>query len=78
MISGKSFLIQLTRLGDLLLTPPGNWMSTVLNEGSYRKTPLDDFLCGEKNFSTRRVQTLINRMRNRAAQKSFKDYFGGS
>lgn len=37
---------------------------------------LDDFLVGEKNFSTKRVQTLINRMRNSAAQKSLRDYFG--
>ena len=46
--------------------------------GELQEDALDDFLCGEKNFSTRRVQTLINRMRNRAAQKSLKDYFGGS
>jgi len=49
-----------------------------LVRGELQEDALDDFLCGEKNFSTRRVQTLINRMRNRAAQKSLKDYFGGS
>lgn len=46
--------------------------------GELQEDALDNFLCGEKNFSTRRVQTLINRMRNRAVQKSLKDYFGGS
>ena len=49
-----------------------------IERGELQEDALDDFLCGEKNFSTRRVQTLINRMRNRAAQKSLKDYFGGS
>jgi len=49
-----------------------------IERGELQEEALDDFLCGEKNFSTRRVQTLINRMRNRAAQKSLKDYFGGS
>jgi flap endonuclease-1 len=46
--------------------------------GELQEEALDGFLCGEKNFSTRRVQTLINRMRTKAAQKSLKDYFGGS
>ena len=49
-----------------------------VERGELQEDALDDFLCGEKNFSTRRVQTLINRMRTRAAQKSLKDYFGGS
>ena len=49
-----------------------------IERGELQEDALDDFLCGEKNFSTRRVQTLINRMRARAAQKSLKDYFGGS
>ena len=49
-----------------------------IERGELQEDALDEFLCGEKNFSTRRVQTLINRMRNRAAQKSLKDYFGGS
>ena len=49
-----------------------------IERGELQEDALDDFLCREKNFSTRRVQTLINRMRNRAAQKSLKDYFGGS
>ena len=48
-----------------------------VERGELQEDTLDDFLCGEKNFSTRRVQTLINRMRARAAQKSLKDYFGG-
>ncbi len=46
--------------------------------GKLQEEALDDFLCGEKNFSTRRVQILINRMRAKAAQKSLEDYFGGS
>lgn len=46
--------------------------------GELQEDALDDFLCGERNFSTRRVQTLINRMRSKAAQKSLKDYFGGT
>lgn len=49
-----------------------------VERGELQEDALDDFLCGEKNFSTRRVQTLINRMRSKAAQKSLKDYFGGS
>jgi flap endonuclease-1 len=49
-----------------------------VDRGELQEDALDDFLCGEKNFSTRRVQTLINRMRSRASQKSLKDYFGGS
>ena len=50
----------------------------IIQRGELQEDALDDFLCGEKNFSTRRVQTLINRMRNKKAQKSLKDYFGGS
>ena len=46
--------------------------------GELQEDALIDFLCDEKNFSTKRVQTLINRMRVKAAQKSLKDYFGGS
>jgi len=38
---------------------------------------LEAFLVGEKNFSVKRVQTLINRMRSRAAQKSLNEFFGG-
>ena len=41
-------------------------------------TQLDAFLVGERNFSTKRVQTLINRMRSSGAQKSLKEFFGGS
>lgn len=49
-----------------------------VERGELQEDALDDFLCGERNFSTKRVQTLINRMRAKAAQKSLKDYFGGS
>jgi flap endonuclease-1 len=49
-----------------------------IKRGELQEEALDDFLCGEKNFSTRRVQTLINRMRIKAAQKSLTDYFGGT
>jgi flap endonuclease-1 len=39
---------------------------------------LDAFLVDERSFSTKRVQTLINRMRSNAAQKSLNEFFGGS
>ncbi len=42
------------------------------------KKELDAFLVGKRIFSTKRVQTLINRMRNSAAQKSLNEFFGGS
>jgi flap endonuclease-1 len=48
-----------------------------VKHGELQEEALDAFLCGEKNFSTRRVQTLINRMRRRAAQRTLIDYFGG-
>jgi flap endonuclease-1 len=44
--------------------------------GLLQEEALDAFLCIEKNFSTRRVQTLINRMRKKETQKSLRDYFG--
>ena len=46
--------------------------------GKLQEDALYNFLCGERNFSTRRVQTVIYRMRNRKTQKSLKDYFGGT
>lgn len=49
-----------------------------VEKGELQEEALDQFLCGERDFSTKRVQTLINRMRTKAAQKSLKDYFGGS
>jgi flap endonuclease-1 len=49
-----------------------------IEQGELQEDALDDFLCQEKNFSTRRVQTLINRMRMRIAQKSLNDFYGGS
>ncbi|MFC1803325.1 flap endonuclease-1 [Thermoproteota archaeon] len=48
-----------------------------VKHGELQEEALDAFLCGEKNFSTRRVQTLINRMRRRTAQRTLIDYFGG-
>ena len=65
------------QIRDLYLHPEVTDEYSV-ERGELQEDALDDFLCGEKNFSTRRVQTLINRMRSRAAQKSLNDYFGGS
>jgi flap endonuclease-1 len=47
-----------------------------VQRGELKEDELDDFLVGEKNFSTKRVQTLINRMRSSTTQKSLMDYFG--
>lgn len=47
-----------------------------VERGELQEDALDDFLCGEKNFSTSRVQLVINRMRSKAVQKSLKDYLG--
>jgi flap endonuclease-1 len=60
---------------DLYLNPDVTDNYSV-QRGELLEQELDDFLVGEKNFSTKRVQVLINRMRNSAAQKSLKDYFG--
>ena len=60
---------------DLYLNPAVTDDYSV-QRGELREQELDDFLVGEKNFSTKRVQTLINRMRSSAAQKSLKDFFG--
>ena len=65
------------QIRDLYMNPEVTSEYSV-ERGELQEEALDDFLCGEKNFSTRRVQTLINRMRSKAAQKSLKDYFGGS
>ncbi len=48
-----------------------------VQQGVLREEELEAFLVGEKNFSVKRVQTLINRMRSRAAQKSLNEFFGG-
>lgn len=42
----------------------------------FREDELYSFLVDGKNFSPRRVQTLINRMRSSAAQKSLTQFFG--
>jgi flap endonuclease-1 len=47
-----------------------------VQRGELLEDDLDDFLVGEKNFSTKRVQTLISRMRRSESQRSLKDYFG--
>ena len=47
-----------------------------VTSGYLQEEALDNFLCLEKNFSSKRVQTLINRMRKKESQKSLKDYFG--
>jgi flap endonuclease-1 len=60
---------------DLYLNPPVTDDYSV-EKGILDEAGLDDFLVGEKNFSTKRVQTLINRMRSSGAQKSLNDYFG--
>ena len=59
---------------DLYLNPDVTNEYSV-KQGELREDELFDFLVGEKNFSTKRVQTLINRMRSSASQKSLKDFF---
>lgn len=65
------------RIRDLYLNPDVTDDYTV-QQGVLREEELDAFLVGERNFSTKRVQTLINRMRSSAAQKSLNEFFGGS
>ena len=65
------------RIRDLYLNPDVTDDYTV-QQGILREEELDTFLVGERNFSTKRVQTLINRMRSSAAQKSLNEFFGGS
>jgi hypothetical protein len=48
-----------------------------VQQGVLQEEELDAFLVGERNFSAKRVQTLINRMRSSAAQKSLNEFFGG-
>ena len=64
------------QIRDIYMNPEVTTQYSV-TRGELQEDALDAFLCGERNFSTRRVQTVINRMRNRRAQKSLKDYFGG-
>jgi flap endonuclease-1 len=64
------------RIRELYLDPEVTDDYSVL-QGVLREEELDAFLVGEKNFSVKRVQTLIKRMRNRAAQKSLNEFFGG-
>jgi flap endonuclease-1 len=65
------------KIRDLYMNPEVTTEYSV-ELGELQEDALDEFLCGERNFSTGRVQTLINRMRARAAQKSLTDYFGGA
>ncbi|MBT4320092.1 flap endonuclease-1 [Candidatus Bathyarchaeota archaeon] len=65
------------RIRDLYLNPDVTDDYSV-EPGVLQEDDLDAFLVGERNFSTKRVQTIINRMKNRAAQKSLKEFFGDS
>jgi len=65
------------KIRDLYLNPDVTDEYTV-QQGVLQEEALDAFLVGERNFSTKRVQTLINRMRSKAAQKSLNEFFGGS
>jgi len=62
---------------DLYLNPEVTNDYSV-KQGVLQEEALDAFLVGERNFSTKRVQTLVNRMRSSAAQKSLNEFFGGS
>ena len=64
------------RIRDLYLNPDVTDDFSV-QQGVLQEEELDAFLVGERNFSTKRVQTLINRMRSSAAQKSLNEFFGG-
>lgn len=65
------------KIRDLYMNPEVT-DSYHIEQGELQEDALDDFLCGDRGFSTRRVQTLINRMRAKAAQRSLKEYFGGT
>ncbi len=43
-----------------------------------REDELYDFLCGERSFSRRRVETVVSRMRRARSQRSLKDWIGGT
>jgi flap endonuclease-1 len=60
---------------DLYLNPKVTDEYSVTS-GLLQEEALSDFLCREKNFSTKRIQILINRMRKKESQKYLKDYFG--
>ena len=62
---------------DLYLNPDVTDDYSV-EQGVLQEEALDAFLVGERNFSTKRVKTLVNRMRSSAAQKSLNEFFGGS
>lgn len=64
------------RIRGLYLNPDVTDDYTV-QRGVLQEEELDAFLVGERNFSTKRVQTLINRMRSSGAQKSLNEFFGG-
>jgi len=64
------------RIRELYLNPDVTDDYSV-QQGVLREEELDAFLVGEKNFSVKRVQTLIKRMRSRAAQKSLNEFIGG-
>jgi len=62
---------------DLYLNPEVTDDYSV-KQGGLQEEALDAFLVGERNFSTKRVRTLVNRMKSSAAQKSLTEFFGGS
>jgi flap endonuclease-1 len=64
------------RIRDLYLNPDVTDDYSV-QQGVLQEEELDAFLVSERNFSTKRVQTLINRMRSSVAQKSLNEFFGG-
>jgi len=65
------------RIRDLYLNPDVTDDYSV-EPGALQEDELDAFLVGQRNFSTKRVQTLINRMRSSNAQKSLNEFFGGN
>jgi len=46
--------------------------------GGMREDELYDFLCGERSFSRRRVETVVSRMRRARSQRSLEDWIGGA
>lgn len=48
-----------------------------VEQGELKEYELFNFLCNEKNFSEKRVQTLISRMRVKSSQKTIDEFLGG-
>jgi flap endonuclease-1 len=49
-----------------------------IKEGELDEEGLVEFLCGERNFNPRRVETLVKRMRTTRSQQSLIDFIGGN